>query len=136
MTPGKFAFIKEHRVHGPIVVMCRALTVGRSGFFAWAKRLPSATSQRRAQRIAPVRQGQQAHRGVYGRPRVHQVLRAQGLTICVNSVARLMRWAGMADKIKRKFVPRTADSGPHQLPAPNLLQRNFPPRPTRPALGQ
>ena len=127
MTPGKFAFIKEHRVRWPIVVMCRVLAVSRSGFFAWVKRPLCASVQRRQQLTGQIRRVHESHRGVYGSPRVHRALLDQGLAVCLNTVARLMRCAGIAGKIKRKFVPRTTDSAHTQRPAPNLLQRNFTP---------
>ncbi len=127
----KFAFIREHRTCWPIGVMCRVLGVSRSGFFAWAKRPLSTLAQRREQLAAQVRLVHESHRKVYGSPRVHRVLRAQGLKVCLNTVAKVMRGAGIAAKKKRKFVPRTTDSSMTQHPAPNLLQRDFTPAPAR-----
>ncbi|MCC6581392.1 MAG: IS3 family transposase, partial [Phycisphaeraceae bacterium] len=69
----------------------------------------------------------ETHRRVYGSPRVHQALLAQGVKACVNTVAKVMRQAGLAAKKKRKYVPRTTDSSRTQRPAENLLQRNFAP---------
>jgi len=106
-------------------VMCRVLEVSRSGFHAWHKRSPSARAQRREQLIAQARAVHETHRGVYGSPRVHQVLLAQGVQVCVNTVAKVMRSSGIAAKKKRKFVPRTTDSSMTQRPAPNRLERDF-----------
>jgi putative transposase len=121
----KFGFIHQHRTCWPIVVMCRVLGVSRSGFFAWHGRGPSARTQRRVQLTAQVRQAYAAHRRVYGSPRVQRALLAQGVPVCVNTVAKLMRQAGIAAKKKRKFVPRTTDSAATQRAAPNLLKRDF-----------
>jgi transposase InsO family protein len=67
------------------------------------------------------------YRGVYGSPRMYHALLALGVKVCENTVARLMRLAGIAGKKKRKFVPRTTDSSRTQQPAPNLLARDFAP---------
>lgn len=123
----KFAFIREHRARWPITVMCRVLGVSRSGYHAWGRRPPSAQAQRREQLAVQVRQVHEHNRRVYGSPRVHQALLAQGIKACVHTVAKVMRMAGIAAKKKGKFVPRTTDSSQTQAPAPNLLQRDFAP---------
>jgi putative transposase len=65
-------------------------------------------------------------KGRYGSPRVHAELVARGTPCCVNTVARVMREAGIAAKTKRKFR-QTTDSN-HALPvAGNVLGRAFDP---------
>ena len=123
----RFTFIQAHCQCWPITVMCRVLGVSRSGFHAWRHRAPSAQVQRREQLAGQVRAVHEAYRGVYGSPRVHRVLLAQGVPVCVNTVAKVMRLVGIAAKKKRKFVPRTTDSSKTQAPAPNLLDRDFAP---------
>jgi putative transposase len=108
-------------------LMCRVLGVSRSGFHAWHRREPGDQARRREQLATQVRAVHEAYRGVYGSPRVHRVLRSQGVAVCVNTVAKLMRLAGMAAKKKRRFVPRTTDSAMTQRPAPNRLNRHFAP---------
>lgn len=123
----KFAFIEEHCRRWPITVMCRVLGVSRSGFHAWRHREPGVRRQRREQLLTQVRAVHQANRQVYGSPRVYEALIASGVQVCVNTVAKVMRWAGITVKKKRKFVPCTTDSSMTQQPAPNLLERNFAP---------
>ncbi|MCC6581026.1 MAG: IS3 family transposase, partial [Phycisphaeraceae bacterium] len=83
----KFAFIKEHQRRWPITAMCRVLSVSRSGFHAWRRRKPSAGARRREELTAHVHAVHETHRRVYGSPRVHQALLAQGVKACVNTVA-------------------------------------------------
>lgn len=123
----KFAFIDRYRSYWPITLMCHVLGVSRSGFHTWCKREPSAQTQRREQLTAQVRAVHEANRHVYGSPRVHRALLAQGVAVCVNTVAKVMRLAGIAAFKKRRFVPRTTDSSMTRQPAPNLLMRDFTP---------
>ena len=62
----------------------------------------------------------------YGSPRIHAELEARGHDCCVNTVARVMREAGIAAKTKRKFR-QTTDSNHHYPVAENLLDRQFDP---------
>ena len=106
--------------------MCRALSVSRSGFYAWRKRQPSAAEVRREELTAEVEQIHAQVKGRYGSPRVHAELVARGHECCVNFVAKLMRQAGIAAQTKRKFR-QTTDSN-HSMPvAENLLDRQFDP---------
>ncbi|MBA4192789.1 MAG: hypothetical protein C0467_32905 [Planctomycetaceae bacterium] len=60
----------------------------------------------------------------YGSPRIHAELVAQGVPCCENTVARIMREAGIAVKTKRKFR-QTTDSNHNHPVAENLLDRAF-----------
>jgi len=62
----------------------------------------------------------------YGSPRMHAELVGRGHECCVNTVARIMREAGITAKTKRKFC-QTTDSN-HSYPvAENVLDRDFDP---------
>jgi putative transposase len=65
-----------------------------------------------------------ANRQVYGSPRLHAVLRAEGKPCGKKRVARLMRELGLSAK-PRKHRTRTTDSQHEQPVAPNLLNREF-----------
>jgi putative transposase len=109
-----------------VAVLCRVLGVSRSGFYAWRKRPPSAAGQRREELTERVRAIHREVKGRYGSPRMHAELVARGEACCVNSVAKLMKRAGISAVVKRRFV-RTTDSN-HSLPvADNVLDRQFDP---------
>jgi transposase InsO family protein len=64
------------------------------------------------------------HRRVYGRPRLHRALRAEGRRVSAKRVARLMRQAGLTAQGRRRF--RVTTDSAHAWPvAANHLARRF-----------
>ena len=120
----RFCFIEDHRAAFAVRTMCTVLEVSTSGYYAWRDRPESARSRADRALAADIRRVHADNRAIYGSPRVHAALRAEGRRIGVNRVARLMRHHGIQGRHKRR-VPRTTDSK-HSLPvAPNLLDRQF-----------
>jgi putative transposase len=75
--------------------MCPLLHVSRSGYYAWRDRAPSKRRLRHQTLATQVRFAHSESRGTYGSPRVAAELKARGVKICVNTVARLMREEGL-----------------------------------------
>jgi len=119
-----YPFIAQHRHEYPITLMCRVLQVSVSGYYAWCKRPPSQHSRKDAHLAEQVKNAFQANRGVYGSPRVHAELQAQGIPCARKRVARLMREQGLAAR-KPCHHTITTHSDPSAQVAPNLLQRDF-----------
>lgn len=119
-----YPFIAEHRHAYAITTMCRVLEVSVSGYYAWCKRPPSEHSREDAHLAEHVKTAFQANRGVYGSPRVHAELQAQGINCARKRVARLMREQGLAAR-KPRHRTITTHSDPSAQVAPNLLQRDF-----------
>jgi putative transposase len=120
----KYQFIAESEQEYPITTMCRVLEVSVSGYYAWRKRTPSQHRREDAQLAEKVKRAFQDNRCVYGSPRVHAELRAQGLHCARKRVARLMREQGLFAKRPRHRTVTTT-SVPGAQTAPNLLQRDF-----------
>jgi transposase InsO family protein len=122
----KFAFIQEHLAGSyPLDVACEVLEVSRSGYYAWRDRPESERAKRRAELAAKVKAVHEANRRVYGSPRVHAALAAQGERACENTVAKVMREQRIRAKTKRTYVPRTTDSRHGKPVADNVLDRQF-----------
>jgi len=121
----KFAFVKAHRRVWPVNAICRVLSVTRSGFFAWLKRRVSERRRRREELAEKIKATHEKNRGVYGSPRIFEALRADGVNVCCNTVAKVMRAEGIRGKVKRKFMLRTTDSSHDQPVAANVLDRQF-----------
>ena len=115
----------EHRGQFPVQLMCEVLKVSRSGYYAWIERPPSERQERAMKLTEQIRAAHEQSRRSYGSPRVTAELRGAGMAVCENTVAKLMRQAGIRAKAKRRYVPRTTDSN-HSYPiAPNRLDRHF-----------
>jgi transposase InsO family protein len=117
--------MREHQQEYPVKTMCRVLSVSESGYYAWCTRLPSHRQAANEQLIEHIRclayeQGRQ----IYGSPRIHAELRAQGIACGKHRVARLMHQTGLHAIHKRRHV-YTTDSRHSDPVAPNLLQRDF-----------
>jgi len=121
----KYAFVRDHRRRWRVGIMCRVLRISRSGFYAWRKRPPSARQERSDRLLMKIRLVHQENRELYGSPRVHRALLVEGQRVSRNTVAKLMRRAGIRAKSRKRFVPRTTDSAHHKPVADNRLARDF-----------
>jgi putative transposase len=124
----RYRFIDDHRGVWPIAVQCDVLEVARSGYYAWRKRPPSVQAQRRAEltnRIQAIRAWK--NHDVYGAPRIHKELVAQGHACNRKTVAKCMKQAGIQAKTVKKFRVITTDSNHSHPVAENIVDRNFTP---------
>lgn len=110
----------------PVGVMCRLLSVSRSGFYAWQNRPMSAHARRDVELMALIRQiHAHSYEGTYGAPRIHIELReTYGIRIGCKRVERLMRRCGLQGVQKRRFRCTTRPGAPERF-APDLVQRHF-----------
>jgi len=121
----RFAFIRDHHGEFPVGRLCDVLEVSRSGYYAWKGRRPGERAARREQLLGQIREVHEENRQVYGSPRVHRDLGAKGVACSENTVAKLMRRAGIRPKARRRFVAKTTDSRHDQPVAENTLAREF-----------
>jgi transposase InsO family protein len=121
----KYAFIAAHTGQFAVQRMCQVLRVGRSGYYAWAKRPPSSRAQANQALLERIRDVYQHSRQSYGSPRLHLALRAQGIACGRHRVARLMRASGLCARPKRRFRPTTTQRADYVVPAPNRLNQDF-----------
>ena len=104
-------------------VMCDVLDVSRSGYYAWCSRPRSARQRSDESLVSAIREIYRKNRKVYGSPRIHDVLKDQGMHLGRKRVARVMRQNGIvAEPYRRKkwrWAFKTAKS------ADNLVNRHF-----------
>src|SRR5205085_12568057 len=74
----RFRLIEDHRDVWPVRVMCDALSVSPSGFYAWRSQPESLRKIANRELLVDIRRVHAQHRGRYGAPRIHAELRAEG----------------------------------------------------------
>jgi putative transposase len=121
----KCAWIEEHHKEFAVRDLCRVLRLSRSRFYRW-RAAPLGKREEYRQGLAEwIQQVHRDSRGVYGSPRITAQLNTQGVAVCRNTVAKVMKQRKIQAKTRKRYVPKTTDSR-HGYPlAPNLLQRNF-----------
>lgn len=125
-----YRFISAEKARTPVSLACQWLGVSRSGYYEWATRVPSQRALTDAWLTERIRAIHEAHRGVYGAPRIHADLRlAHGVRVSRKRVERLMRAAGISGLVRRKRG-RTTVRVPGVRVADDLVERRF--RPTAP----
>jgi putative transposase len=119
----KYAAIAADRGRYSIALMCSALGVSVSGFYAAQQRPPSARAAREEVLRVAVRTVFATTRGRYGAPRVHEELRDAGEHTSTKRIARLMQEDGLVARRRRRFV-HTTNSAHADPIADNLLDRD------------
>jgi transposase InsO family protein len=107
----------------PIQVLCKAFCVSRSGFYQWVKRgeKPSARFQEDLELAEQIGEVHQQSGNTYGTPRLHAELRDRGRRHSRKRIDRIRRQLGLYGRQKRRYRPRTTDSGHDEPIAPNRL---------------
>lgn len=103
--------------------MCRVLEVHRSGFYAWIKEPLSEREKEDGELLVAIRSSYEANYRVYGSPRVHRDLRANGVRVGRKRVARLMTANQMV--AQRGYKNRKFRGGKPSITAPNIVARQF-----------
>ena len=109
----------------PIASMARVLGASTAGYYAWRDRPASAHAQADATLLKQVRTVYASSRQIYGAPRVHAQLRAEGARHGRKRIARLMREAGLVGACHRQGGPTTTQRDKEARPAPDLVDRDF-----------
>jgi putative transposase len=86
----RFHFIAAEKANYPINLMCRCLSVSRSGYYAWSGRPRCARSQEDERLKVQIAASHAASKGRYGSPRILRDLHEAGAFVSRKRVARLM----------------------------------------------
>jgi len=85
-----FEMISAEEAKFPVKMMCHALEVSRSGFYAWKKRKPSKRERENGELRREIVNIHISSRRTYGSPRVQADLRSRGIRVSRKRIARLM----------------------------------------------
>ena len=102
----RFELIDAEKAKYPIDVLCDALDVSRSGYYAWKGRPASARAKADEQLGVEIVAIHRRSRRTYGSPRVHADLRAKGRRVGKKRVERLMRKTAWQPRESADFVAR------------------------------
>jgi putative transposase len=119
-----YKLIDAEKASFPVAVLCKVLSVSRSGYYAWRDRPPSRRSRQDAALTAKIYEIHRRSRETYGSPRIHAELRSIGVRCGRKRVARLMRKEGLRGCIRGQRK-RTTRRDRRALPAEDLLRRDF-----------
>ncbi len=106
--------------------MCKMFKVSRSGFYSWAKAVPSKRAQSDLKLLSEINMVYHCSKRTYGSPRIAYVLHQRNIMVSRQKVARLMKKENIRSVIKKKFRA-TTDSEHKYAIVENRLERNFKP---------
>ncbi len=118
-----FGFVARHRGTWPVELMCEALGVSRSGFYAWRQRPPSVRARTDGAILQTIRASFVLSDSTYGARRMIDEVRDAGHDCGRDRVGRLMRGAALRARPRRRALPY--DTGMRAIIAPNVLDRTF-----------
>ncbi len=120
----KYAMIKGNEDHFPVGMMCRLLSVSRSGYYSWKNRPFSGRDQANQELLTEIKRVFEDEKSRPGSPRISRRLQEEGKSASRHRVAKLMKDNGLRAKAAKKYKATTNSN--HSLPvAPNLLEQNF-----------
>ena len=117
--------MKANEAAFPVAAMCRVLDLSSSGYYGWLKRPPSARARRDAELKDRIMAIWSDSGEIYGCPRIHAVLLAQGERVGRKRVARLMRELGIEGVTRRRFKAARTKKDAKTRPAPDWVDRDF-----------
>ena len=120
-----FSFVAKHRGIWPVALICEALGVSRSGFYAWLRRGPSVRSRRDEVLAHAVRRSFLDSDRTYGARRVWHDVLAAGLGCGLHAIERLMQANALKARPRRRRLPSDTAVRPAGELAANLLDREF-----------
>lgn len=110
--------------------MCEVFKVRKSSYYQWLKSGPFLRWQENEKLLREIMDIFEGSDQTYGSPRMTKELKARGMIISQNRVAKMMRAAGIRARKPKRFVV-TTDSKHNYPVAPNIINQKF--RATRPA---
>lgn len=105
--------------------MCRCLKVSPSGYYDWARRPASPSTQDNDRLLERIREIHNDSQGAIGAPRMHEDLSHEGETASLNRIARLMAANAIYGCPRRKGRRWAGKSSQRPSDVINHLKRDF-----------
>lgn len=121
----KFGFVAKYRGAWPVLNLCEALDVSRSGFYAWLRRPPSKRSRDDEVLSRQSRDSFLDSDRTYGARRVWRDVLEAGSVCGLHRIERLMRKQALRARPRRRGMPIDRGERLTSAIAPNVLDRQF-----------
>ena len=121
----RFGFVAKHRGAWPVLMVCEALGVSRSGFYAWLTRPRSRRSLDDEALGQQVRLSFVDSDRTYGARRVWRDVLEAGHPCGLHRIERLMRIQALRARPRRRGMPVDRGARSTAAIAPNVLDREF-----------
>ena len=106
------------------MLLCKVLSVTRSGYYAWCSRQPSAHAREDERLLRAITTIYQGSGGRYGSPRIHRALANSGIRCSRKRVARLMRSHAIRARATTSRR-RACGASDEAIASANLIERDF-----------
>lgn len=121
----RYGFIQAQQKAHPITVLCDVMQVGRSAYYAWAKRSKATAKDLERQRLEPcAAKIFEESRRTYGTRRLSRELKAAGFAAGRHKTRSVMAKLNLQPRYPKRFKV-TTDSKHGEPVAPNRLDRPF-----------
>lgn len=109
----------------PIELLCKVLSVSRSGFYEWRTRLAKPDDGRKRKQQEMESNVIRVHfesRRIYGYRKVHSVLVNDGTKVSDKKVYDIMTRNNLRSKTRKAYKPRTTDSNHRNKVSPRIFK--------------
>lgn len=120
----RFEFMKKYEKELNVEKMAKILGVSRSGYYDFLKRGESVRSEENRRLKTKIKEIYSMNRGVYGSPRIHAEMIAQGEICSRRRVAKLMREDKIQAKMRKRWKKTTRVNKKAKVSI-NYLNQNF-----------
>ncbi|TPG68260.1 IS3 family transposase [Brevibacillus laterosporus] len=116
-------FIETNKEKHPIQIMCEVLNIPRSTYYQSYKKEASPRENENQQITKRIMQIHLESKGRYGAPKIHFLLRSEGISISLKRTQRLMKKADIRSITRKKFRPQSSKD--RVIERPNILEQDF-----------
>jgi len=102
-----FAFIDKQKMHYKLKTLCEVYDVSRYGYYAWKSRGQSSHTKRDIELAVAIERLYSEYDGIYGSPKIHELLQQSGIVTGQNRVARLMQENDLKARCSRIYRNHT-----------------------------
>ncbi len=108
-----------------VTLLCRILSVSKSGYYAYLKRPNLHVSVEDRQLLTKIKRAFTLHKGTYGAKRIAKYLSSKGTLVNHKKVARIMREANIKATVRRPKTTKESKGTAAGYVYENLLNRDF-----------